>query len=160
MHCSLSVRMKRSRTPLHSGSPTYEGEIVIPSHFTSLIQASTMYCGPQSQRILSPRATSLLKPPKACRTPLANRLERRPPVAELGDVPAEQLIGVKVDGPEEPTPAVLLGVEPRGIGAPHLVRTRRDDRPTVRGIPVGRPEPPRRQAQMLPHQPQHPLAAD
>ena len=46
MHCSLSVRMNRSATPLHSGSPTYDGEIVHPSHFTSLIQASAIYCGP------------------------------------------------------------------------------------------------------------------
>jgi hypothetical protein len=28
--------MKRSMTPLHCGSPTYDGVIVIPSHFTSL----------------------------------------------------------------------------------------------------------------------------
>src|SRR6266851_6567301 len=31
MHCSLSVRMKRSATPLHSRSPTYDGEIVFES---------------------------------------------------------------------------------------------------------------------------------
>src|SRR5215470_1047661 len=74
MHCSLSVRMKRSATPLHSGSPTYEGEIVHPSHFTSLIQASAMYCGPQSQRIANPRATSLPNWPKACRTPWSDLL--------------------------------------------------------------------------------------
>jgi hypothetical protein len=64
-HCSFSVRMKRSITPLHCGSPTYDGEIVIPSHFTSLIQASAMYCGPQSQRIANPRATSFRTSPKA-----------------------------------------------------------------------------------------------
>jgi hypothetical protein len=58
MHCSFSVRMKRSMTPLHSGSPTYEGLMVMPSHFTSLIQASAMYCGPQSQRTASPRVTA------------------------------------------------------------------------------------------------------
>jgi hypothetical protein len=57
--------MNRSITPLHWGSPTYDGEIVIPSHFTSLIQASAMYCGPQSQRIASPRAMSFRKSPKA-----------------------------------------------------------------------------------------------
>jgi len=68
-HCSFSVRMKRSATPLHSGSPTYEGEMAMPSHFTSLIQASAMYCGPQSQRIFNPRAISLPKAPKAWRTP-------------------------------------------------------------------------------------------
>jgi hypothetical protein len=55
--------------PLHSGSPTYEGEIVQPSHFTSLIQASAIYCGPQSHRIAKPRATSLPNRPKAWRTP-------------------------------------------------------------------------------------------
>ncbi len=38
--------MQRSMTPLHSGSPTYDGEIVIPSDFTSLIQASAMDGGP------------------------------------------------------------------------------------------------------------------
>ena len=69
--------LKRSITPLHSGSPTYDGEIVIPSHFTSLIHASAMYCGPQSQRIASPRATSFRKSPKAWRTPW--RMGPRPP---------------------------------------------------------------------------------
>ena len=38
---------------------------VIPSHFTSLIQASAIYCGPQSHRIFSPRAMSLPNPWKA-----------------------------------------------------------------------------------------------
>jgi hypothetical protein len=46
-------------TPLHSGSPTYNGEVVHSSHFTSLIQASAMYCGPPPQRSAKPRATSL-----------------------------------------------------------------------------------------------------
>src|SRR3989442_12364731 len=43
--------------------------IVIPSHFTSLIQASAMYCGPQSHRIRSPRATSFANRPKRRPTP-------------------------------------------------------------------------------------------
>src|SRR5213594_878270 len=61
--------MKRSMTPLHSGSPTYDGVIVIPSHFTSLIHASAMYCGPQSHRIRKPRATSFANSPNTWRTP-------------------------------------------------------------------------------------------
>lgn len=69
MHCSLSVRMNRSITPLHCGSPTYDGLMVMPNHFTSLIHASAMYWGPQSQRRRTPRATSLPKTPNACRTP-------------------------------------------------------------------------------------------
>ena len=60
--------MNRSMTPLHSGSPTYDGVIVIPNHFTSLIHASAMYCGPQSQRIRRPRATSFAKRPNTWRT--------------------------------------------------------------------------------------------
>src|SRR2546427_9126875 len=43
--------------------------MVMPSHFTSLIQASAMYCGPQSHRRRRPRVISLPKAPKACRTP-------------------------------------------------------------------------------------------
>ena len=58
-------------TPLHSGSPTYDGEIVISSDFTSLIQAAVMDggAGPQGKQIASPRATSFRKVPKAWRTP-------------------------------------------------------------------------------------------
>src|SRR5438552_4360272 len=33
-------------TPLHCDSPMYDGQIVMPSHFSSLIQASVMYCSP------------------------------------------------------------------------------------------------------------------
>ena len=90
---------------------------------------------------------------------LPNRLERGPAIAELGDVPAEQFVGVMVDGPEEPAPAVFLGIESRGVVPPHLVRVRRDDRAGVGRIAIGRPEPPRRQKLMLPHHPQDPLAA-
>ncbi len=75
--------MKHSMTPLRSGWPTYDGEIVIPSHFTSVIQASAMYCGAQSQRIASPRATSFWKPPKAWRDALADRLQGGPAIVGL-----------------------------------------------------------------------------
>src|SRR5215467_13387069 len=61
--------MNRSMTPLHSDSPTYDGVIVIPNHFTSLSHASVMYCRPQSHRIRRPRATSFAKRPNTWRTP-------------------------------------------------------------------------------------------
>src|SRR5690349_22080394 len=41
---------------------------------------------------------------------LAQRLERRPAIAELGGVPAHELVDAVIDGAEEPAPAVLLGV--------------------------------------------------
>ena len=69
VHMLLSIPPKyavaRSITPLHSGSPTYEGEIVMPSHRTSPIQAAAVYCGPQSHRSVSPRAMSFPNSPKA-----------------------------------------------------------------------------------------------
>jgi hypothetical protein len=42
----LSVKMKRSMTPLHYGSPTYDVAIVVPSHFTLLIRAWARDCSP------------------------------------------------------------------------------------------------------------------
>src|SRR5678815_2074653 len=42
---------------------------------------------------------------------LAQRLERGPAIADLGGVPADELVDAVIDGAEEPAPAVLLGVE-------------------------------------------------
>src|SRR5947209_18576602 len=114
-------------TPLHSGSPTYDGVMVIPSHFTSLIHASAMYCGPQSQRIRSPRATSFAKRPNTWRTPWrsGSSAAQRSPI--LRGVPAHELVDAVIDGAEEPAPAIRFGVEARRVGAPHLIRVRGGD---------------------------------
>src|SRR3954451_24909699 len=45
---------------------------------------------------------------------LMNRLQRRPAVADLRAMPADDVVTRVVDRPEEPAPAVSLGVEPRG----------------------------------------------
>src|SRR6516162_44733 len=91
---------------------------------------------------------------------LAQRLERGPAIADLGGVPAHELVHAMVDGAEEPAPAVLLGVEPRRVGAPHLIRARRGDRPAVRRIAVRWSEPPRREQVMRAHQAQDAFPAD
>src|SRR5499427_783831 len=75
---------------------------------------------------------------------LAQRLEGGPAIADLRGVPAHELVHAMVDGPEEPAPAIRLGIEPCRIGAPHLVRARRGDRPAVRRIAIRWTEPPRR----------------
>src|SRR5438132_5979810 len=147
-------------TPLHSGSPTWDGDIVIPSHFTSSIHASAMYCGPQSHRIRSPRATSLPNRPKAWRTPCRIGFQGGPSIAELGGVPADDVSAVVIDGAEEPAPAVRLRVEPRRVGAPHLVRPRRGDRAGVRRVAIRWPEAPRGQELVLAHEAQPALAPD
>src|SRR5207253_4434281 len=43
--------------------------------------------------------------------PLPDRLERRPAIPDLCDVPAHHLGRVVIDGPEEPAPPVAFGVE-------------------------------------------------
>src|SRR5215510_5768605 len=79
--------MKRSMTPLHSGSPTYDGVSVIPNHFTSLIHASAMYCGHRQADlpdvVLPDEGTvdcvgDFLCNPPCCRTrrPLKTRMKR------------------------------------------------------------------------------------
>src|SRR5439155_25395565 len=62
--------------------------------------------------------------------------------------------------PAGPAPPVLLGIEARRVGAPHLVRARGGDRAGVGGVAVWRTETPRGQQLMHAGQPQDALAAD
>src|SRR5262245_28526073 len=119
-HCSFNVRMKRSITPLHCGSPTNDGLWVMPSQANSLRNASATYCGPQSLRIARP-ANVFAERAEGLPNALVNRFQCRPPVHDLGHVPAHDVIARVIDRAEEPAPAVPFGVEPRRIGAPHDV---------------------------------------
>src|SRR5215831_20157023 len=91
---------------------------------------------------------------------LAQRLERRPAITDLRGVPADQLVDAMIDRAEEPAPAVRLGVAPRRVGAPHLVRPRGGDRAGMRGITIRRAQTPGREQLVRPHQPQDALAPD
>jgi hypothetical protein len=103
--------MKRSATPLHSGSPTYDGEIVHPSHFTSLIQASAMYWGPPVAPDRRAPRHLFAEPPEGMANPLANGLDGGPAIVELCGVPADHFAEMVIDRAEEPAPAVPLGIE-------------------------------------------------
>src|SRR5215831_16148706 len=92
--------------------------------------------------------------------PLTERLERGPAIADLRRVPAHELVHAVIDGPEEPAPAILLGVEPRRVSAPHLIRARRGDRAGVRRVTIRRAEPPGREEVMHAHQPQDTFSAN
>jgi hypothetical protein len=46
------------------------------------------------------------------------RFQRRPAVADLGDVPPHELVDAVINGAEEPVLAFLDGVEASRIGAP------------------------------------------
>ena len=94
------------------------------------------------------------EPPIDLAYALANGFERRPAIAELRHVPADEVVAVVIDRSEEPAPAVLLGVEARRVGAPQRVGPRGDDGPGVGGIPVRGTQPAGRQELMLAHQPQ------
>src|SRR5262249_52344551 len=87
---------------------------------------------PQPLHLVDPRVGDVLGPPvtahpQAARDilaepaegvpdALADRFERGPAIAELRHVPAEQLVGVKIDCAEEPAPALSLSVEAGAIG--------------------------------------------
>src|SRR5215471_16824312 len=92
--------------------------------------------------------------------PLAHGLERGPAVANFCCVPPDELGDAVIDGAEEPAPAVLLCIEARGVGAPHLIRSRGGDRPRVGGIAVRRPQPTRGEQLVDAHQSQDTLAAE
>src|SRR5437879_11423486 len=91
---------------------------------------------------------------------LANGLERRPAIAELRRVPADDFVEMVINRAEEPAPAVLFGVEAGRIGAPHHLRPVGDDRPCVGGVAIGRPQPAGGQQPVGPHQPEHALPTD
>src|SRR5215467_3362658 len=107
-----------------------------------------------------PQATRdvLREPPEDAPHALPQRLECGPAITDLGGVPANELVDTVIDRAEEPAPAIVLGVEARGGGAPQLVGPRRGDRASVRGISVRRAQASRREQVMSTHQPQHPLA--
>lgn len=65
-----------------------------------------------------------------------------------------------IDRAEEPTPAVLLRVEPRGIRAPQLIRPCCDDGAGMRTITMRMAAPGRRKQAVLAHQPQHAILPD
>src|SRR5437870_8887056 len=96
-----------------------------------------------------PPGDVLAEPTEGVAHALAHRFQGRPPIAKLGGVPADDVIAEVIYGAEEPAPAVHLRVEPRRIGAPHLVRPRRGDRAGVRRIAVRRPQAPRDQGLVL-----------
>src|SRR3989442_7088651 len=91
---------------------------------------------------------------------LANGLQRRPAIAELRRVPADDFVYMVINRAEEPAPAVLFGVEAGRIGAPHHLRPVGDDRPVVGGVAIGRPQPAGGQQPVGPLQPEHALPPD
>src|SRR4030095_1366071 len=127
--------MKRSAHPLHSGSPTNAGVSMKPQHLISFTKVFAVYWLPQSWRSATPSATFGAIEPKAFVRPLRIG-SRRPPGANLHDVPAHDLGRVVINGAEKPAPALALGVEACCIRAPHLIGPRRDDRAGVRRVAV------------------------
>src|SRR5262245_53564496 len=86
----------------------------------------------QPLHLLDPRVGDVLRPPVAANRQatgdilpevpegvphaLADRLQGRPPIAELRHVPPQELVDPVVDGPEEPAPHLPAGVEACCIG--------------------------------------------
>src|SRR5215831_7011892 len=131
---------------------------------------------PQPLHLVDPRVGDVLRPPVAADReapgdvllevaesmahPLANGLQGCPAIPELRHVPAQELVDPVVDDPEEPAPPLALGVEARGIGAPHHVWSVGDDPPGVGGVAVRWAEPVRREQAVVAHQAQDALPTD
>src|SRR2546426_953418 len=74
-----------------------------------------------------PARDVLAEPAEGVAHALPHRLERGPAIADLRSVPPDEFVDAVIDGAEEPAPAILLGVEARRVGAPHLIRARGGD---------------------------------
>ena len=91
---------------------------------------------------------------------LLDRLQRRPAVALLRNVPSDDVRGAVVHGREEPAPAPRLRPEPLRVRAPEFVRPLGSDPSAVAPVSAGMPPPHRRQQSVRSHQPEHPVLAD
>jgi hypothetical protein len=151
--------MKRSAHPLHSGSPTNAGVSVKPQidlvheRVRRVLWTPVVAQGHAERALRRDRAESR-------HHALPNRLQGRPAIAELRDVPAHDLGRVVIDRAEEPAPSLALGVEARRVRAPHLVRARREDRARVGRVAVRVARAARDQQLVRAHQAEHPLAPD
>src|SRR5439155_18080931 len=88
-----------------------------------------------------------------------NRFQRRPAVAELRDMPADNVVTRVVDRAEEPTPALALRVEPRRVRPPHYVGPLGRDRTGVGGVAMRMAGALRREQPVHAHQPQDAVLA-
>ena len=96
-----------------------------------------------------PRAIALSKPPVWPRTPCRTGSSAAQ-VALLRNVPADDVRGAAVDGPEEPSPVLSLHPEPRRVRAPKFVRLLGPDPAAVDPVSAGLAPPHRRQQPVLP----------
>lgn len=85
---------------------------------------------------------SLAKAPQEGRTPLADRSEDSPALAELGGAPPNDFVDSVIDGPEEATAAILLRIGARGIHPAHHIGPVGNIRPVVGRIAVARGDAP------------------
>ncbi len=90
---------------------------------------------------------------------LADRLKRGKAVADLDRMDADAAGIEMVDRREHPDPALIDGLDADAVGAPHLVRAIRGDRPVVQHRRSLRPAM-RREQLVLAHQAQYAAAAD
>src|SRR5512144_900470 len=152
---SLSVRMKRSATPLPSGWRTKDGEASMPRKAISLWKSSDIEFGPWSCRSMRPAATSLPMAPKCRRTPWRTGFQGLEAVGALVGVDADAFAVAVIDGDEDVRHALGQGDALGHIGAPQDVHGLGGDGAVVRPV-RSLADPVRRQKVVLPHQPAHP----
>src|SRR3954449_5124343 len=156
--CSLRVRMKRSATPLVSGSRTKAKLGVMPRKAIWVWTWSDKKALPWSWRSRRPQAASARTAPQAVWM-ARSTAGRREAVGLFGDVPAERLGIPVLDDHEEGDVAILNGRDHRRVRAPHHAgRVGGDASVVVVDWPLRAAV--RREQSILAHEAQHPVPAD
>ena len=88
----------------------------MPSHLISAWNCFALYCDPQFMPQTEAQSDGLAEAAHVGPDALPDRLQRRPAVALLRHVPADDVRYTVVDGPEEPAPA--LRFRPRTVPRP------------------------------------------
>ena len=115
----------------------------MPSHLISAWNCLALYCEPQSCRRPRAQGDGLAEAAHVGPDALADWLQRRPAVALLRNVPANDVRSAVVDGREEPAPALRLRPEPRRVRAPEFVRPLGADPAAVAPVSLGFEDTPR-----------------
>ncbi len=158
--CSFSVRMKRIHDAIALGLAHERRAMgdakpreLVPKGIGGVLGTPVTADREAARHLRPERAEGRVDAP-------VDRFQRRPAIADLGDMPAHDVGTSMINGPEEPAPAVARCVEPRRVGAPHHVRSLRRDRARVGGVPMPMSGALRREERAHAHQPQDAVAAD
>ena len=154
---SFSVRMKRSATPLPSGSRTKTRRALDAEERHLLLKVVSQIVRPVVVPKTQPAGDALANRAEAGADALADRLQGLKSGPALGRMQADALGRAVIDGHEDEGRALAHGHCGRHVRAPHHIGGRGGDRAVVRLRAVRVAHAVRGLEVVLPHQPPHPF---